>query len=270
MRTPPPESNWWQVSLDYPDPASAEHAAAHHLAPALDGRDWFFIRKGAWRCRIRIPHDATERTETQAQLTAHLDRLVTAGHLNGWVRGVYEPETRAFGGPAAMDAAHRLWCADTRHFMLFLGTDSEEADGRRELAVLLSRTLMRAAGLDQYEQGDVWNRMAAIRPLPAGTPTPTVFYRQVHRLLRVDPGPEAAHFTTGAFAQHVAWARAFQTCGRTLASLAADGRLERGLRGVVAHHVLFTWNRLGIPAPVQAGLAHTAATVTFDPETVGL
>lgn len=262
---------WWQVTVDFPDPATAEHTAAHHLAPALDGWDWFFVRKSAWRCRISLPHGATERVTAQDQLTTHLEGLVASGHLNGWVRGVYEPETRAFGGTEAIDAAHVLWCADTHHLMSFLTSIPDGADGRRELAVLLGRTLLRAAGLDWYEQGDVWDQVAATRPLPPDlSAPPESLHHQMHCLLSVDPGPEAAHFTTGAFASHAAWARAFHTCGHALAEIATRGRLERGLRAVLAHHLRFAWNRIGLSAPEQAALSHTATTVIFDPETVNL
>ena len=269
MRTP--HSEWWQATVAFPDPDTAEHTAAQHLAPALAGRDWFFVRKSAWRCRIRLPPDAAERAIARDQLTAHLDGLVAVGHLNGWVRGVYEPELRAFGGWEAMDVAHTLWCADTHHLMDFLSTASDGLDGRRELGILLCRVLLRAAGLDRYEQGDVWDKVAATRPLPTDRPAlAEVFHHQMHRLLNVDPGPEAAHFTTGAFAGHATWACAFHTCGHTLAELATRGRLERGLRAVLAHHLLFSWNRIGLSAMEQAALSHAAATVIFDPETVNL
>lgn len=42
---------------------------------------------------------------------------------------------------------------------------------------------------------------------------------------------------------------AFDIAGRTLATAATDGTLERGVRNILAHHVIFHWNRLGLPAP---------------------
>ncbi|MCY9785201.1 thiopeptide-type bacteriocin biosynthesis protein [Nocardiopsis sp. EMB25] len=262
---------WLQATVSFPDPATAEHVSIRHLAAALDGLTWFFVRKGAWRCRIRLPEDAEKQETTQERVAGQLDELATTGTIRSWTQAVYEPETRTFGGETAIDTAHTLFCADTHHTMRFLATTRSGRDRRREVSLLLCRALMRAAGLDHYEQGDVWHRVAATRPLPSDGPHPTEeFHHQVHRLLSVDPGPGAVHFTTGAFAGFAPWARGFQACGQELAALHAQGRLKRGLRAILAHHILFHWNRLGIPGPQQAVLSHTAARVIFDPETVGI
>lgn len=54
-------------------------------------------------------------------------------------------------------------------------------------------------------------------------------------------------------------------------ALAHQGELTRGLRAVLAQHILFAWNRAGIPAEHQALLATTAARVAFhtDPTHLG-
>jgi thiopeptide-type bacteriocin biosynthesis protein len=68
----------------------------------------------------------------------------------------------------------------------------------------------------------------------------------------------------GALLGHCAqWAAAYTETGQELASLAAAGRLRRGLRDVLAHHVIFAWNRLGLPYATQSILAGTAKTVVF-------
>ena len=265
---------WWQVNVEFPDPVTAEQVGVHHLAPALhqSSREWFLIRKkGAWRCRTHLPHAPAGQAAVRERVCGLLDELTHAGHISGWTPVVYEPEIRAFGGDEAMTAAHTLFCADTRHLMAFLAATEQGPDQRKEISLLLCHTLMRAAGLDHYEQGDVWDRVASTRPLPTAGPPPEKVHHQVHRLLSVDPGPRAAHFApSGAFAGFAPWARAFQDCGRELADLHTRGRLERGLRAVLAHHVIFCWNRLSIPAPAQAVLSHTAARTIFDPETVNL
>ena len=269
---PDSHHTWIQTTVNFTDPSAAEYAGVHHLAPELDGLAWFLIRKGAWRCRIHLPQDVEERAATEASVTQRLDDLATTGTITSWTRAVYEPETRAFGGTPAMATAHALFCADTHHSLRFLAQTGSERDRRREISFLLCRTLMRAAGLDRYEQGDVWDRVATTRPLPATGPRlPEGIHRQIHSLLSVAPGPEAAHFATGgAFDGHAPWARTFQGCGRDLAELHTQGRLKRGLRAILAHHILFHWNRLGVPGPAQAVLAHTAAQLVFDPETVPL
>lgn len=62
------------------------------------------------------------------------------------------------------------------------------------------------------------------------------------------------------------WADVYAAAGREVADLAAAGALHRGLRDVLAHHVIFAWNRLGLPYITQAVLAATAKTVVFGPD----
>ncbi|WP_415840757.1 thiopeptide-type bacteriocin biosynthesis protein, partial [Nocardiopsis rhodophaea] len=152
---------WFQATVDFTDPTAAEHAGVHHLAPALNGLTWFLTRKSAWRCRIHLPPHAEEHPAAQARVAKRLDELAATGTINGWKQSVYEPETRAFGGEEAMDSAHTLFCADTHHTLAFLAATETGRDRRREMSLLLCRTLMRAASLDHYEQGDVWDRVAA-------------------------------------------------------------------------------------------------------------
>ncbi len=66
---------------------------------------------------------------------------------------------------------------------------------------------------------------------------------------------------------HVAdWADAYLVLGRELTRLNTEGRLHRGLRDILAHHVIFAWNRLGLSYAAQAALATAAKTVVFGPD----
>ncbi|WP_324614080.1 thiopeptide-type bacteriocin biosynthesis protein [Streptomyces sp. NRRL F-5122] len=85
-------------------------------------------------------------------------RLVADGHLQRWRPGIYEPETAAFGGAASMTAAHALFIADSREAQR-LRQRTDLPVGPRELSVLLCTSMMCAAALEWYEQGDVWHRV---------------------------------------------------------------------------------------------------------------
>lgn len=260
-------SEWQQRTLVFADPRAAEQVAADHLAPLLADLEsqqlidaWFYVRKGPWRLRLR-PTSPGANAPLTAQLTQHLTRLRRAGHLTGVTPGIYEPETHAFGGPAAMAAAHQLWHHDSRHL---LNPTAQERTHRRELSTILCAAMMRAAELDLYEQADVWARVADHRdpPPPAHV---DALRAAARRLITVDPtGLVRAGAALAPARQHI---DAHTTAGATLGQLNHTGRLRRGLRAVLAHHVIFAWNRRGIPGPHQAALATAAASSILGPAT---
>jgi thiopeptide-type bacteriocin biosynthesis protein len=263
---------WHQAHLRFNDPDQAETTAATHLGPALaDAEDsgllsaWFFTRKTPiWRIRYRTADDTAATAIRQ-----RLDAMAEHGHISAWTAPIYEPESHAFGGTGAMDTAHRLFHADSRNILTYLARSTEDPHTppgkQRELSILLGAILLRAAGQDWYEQGDVWARVAEHRKPDTDTPAGAMAAMEpaMRQLLTVDATPLLA---AGTLAFAAAWAQAFATAGTELAHLAAQGHLSRGLRDVLAHHLLFAWNRLGLPHTTQVVQANTARTVVFGPD----
>lgn len=247
---------WQQANVTFTEPRYAERLAITRIAPTLcdaerDGLidSWWFVRKQQWRIR----YQATSGTAADTVLHA----LTVPGPWS-WTASVYEPETHTFGGPAAMDAAHALFHADSRHIL-----DGTHSSGkRRELTLLLFTAMMRAAGLDWFEQGDVWARVVELRP-PADLPGPAPwasFTTATRRLLTVDTHPLRAG---GSLEFATDWFTAFEQAGATLGELNRDGLLTRGLRAVIAHHTIFAWNRLGLPTRAQAAIAQASKDVVL-------
>ncbi|GAA1018955.1 hypothetical protein Aple_025170 [Acrocarpospora pleiomorpha] len=263
---------WWQVNVAFPDWATAEHTAVTHLAPLLIKAEdeqlisaWFFMRKTpCWRVRY-VPTSG----RTQDYLRHHLNDLIGQCHIDAATEVIYEPETHAFGGGQAMTCAHDLFHIDSRHLLTYLAS-SPCVEQRRELSILLCTALLRSAGLDWYEQGDVWARVADHRDLPEPIPIDRrrTLEAGLRRLMSVDADPLMRDSEHLAFACE--WAAAFAATGHELAALAARGLLYRGLRAVLAHHIIFAWNRFGLSHAAQAVLAHTAKQVVFgcDPSTI--
>lgn len=257
---------WPQRLIQFTDWNQAEHTAAEHLLPALTAHaseltQWSFLRKfPSWRFRYR-PADP----DAAKALDAALDELVDAGVLVSWTPGIYEPEETAFGGPAAMELAHSLFHHDSRHLLdqvIREQTSSGPGLGRRELGALLLSVAMRAAGLDWYEQGDVWAKIAAERPGEQAQ-HPQRHKVAVHRLMTIDVSTASASVTEGRLAPLAEWIATFEWFGQQLADLNRQGRLERGLRAVIAHHGIFHWNRLGLPAQDQHTLSTLAKEVVM-------
>ncbi|WBC05316.1 methyltransferase, FxLD system [Micromonospora sp. WMMA1976] len=260
-----PTPAWQQYTVEFPNRAAAEDIAASVLAPALAAAQdagvlhgWWYVRKyPTWRWRY-LANDPTSHC-----IEDLLETLAVQHRITNWTRGVYEPETLAFGGSAGMRVAHELFHQDSRH--LLLRPPPTTTLGRRELAVLLCSVLMRSAGLDWYEQGDTWAKVADLRPSP-GMATPeraAELTRAINRLMTVDPcsltHPEAG----GPLVGDGPWLDAFETAGQALADLARHGRLRRGLRAVLAHHVIFHANRLGLSVHDQSTLAALAVRNVF-------
>ncbi|AXI79784.1 thiopeptide-type bacteriocin biosynthesis protein [Peterkaempfera bronchialis] len=259
-------STWRQVNVAFRDWERAEITALARLAPLLRAAEdegaltaWFIVRKHpCWRVRYQPASDG------QDHIAQDLDMLAAEGCIGGWTETIYEPEIHAFGGAEAMASAHRLFHRDSRSIIDILG--SEAGKHRRETSLMLCSLMMRSAGLDWYEQGDVWARVAAHRALPPGAERDShdQLHTAVRRLLSVDL--QYAVQPDGPLAHVAGWACAYTDAGRELADLTASGQLHRGLRDVMAHHVIFAWNRIGLPYPMQATLTAAAKTVVFGPD----
>ncbi|MGM9469429.1 hypothetical protein [Streptomyces murinus] len=83
--------------------------------------------------------------------------------------------------------------------------------GRREIAVLTISAALRAAGLDWYEQGDVWSRVAAQRH--GGRAPSDRLKAAAHRLLTLDTGPTSRPVRDGRLAVLADWFTAFTELG---------------------------------------------------------
>jgi thiopeptide-type bacteriocin biosynthesis protein len=153
-----------------------------------------------------------------------------------------------------MTTAHTLFHHDSRHLLGYL---QQHPTDRRERSLILCTALMRAAALDLNEQGDVWAKV--------------VHHRAEH--LNQPPAPDAhtweaftddiRHLLVGTAHTTGDWHTAFATAGTNLRTLRETGHLTRGLREVTALHVIFHWNRIGLPATTQATLAHAAKEAIF-------
>jgi thiopeptide-type bacteriocin biosynthesis protein len=272
VATRPTSQEWWQAYIEFPDVVPNEQAAVRHLAPLLDqAREngwitgWWFIRKHpCWRVRLRL---GPAGRGLHAAMGTALDELTNGGVILRWWPGIYEAEEAAFGGPAGMMIAHDLFTADSQAIMgLVEGT--RISLGRRELSIVMCTALLRGAGLEWYEQGDAWHRVARERPLPADAPAAkiTEMAATIRTLLVSDTSADSELFQPGGpMATNTNWAAAFRQAGQQLGAQARCGGLQRGLREVLSYHVIFHWNRLGLPARQQAILAWSAREAILGP-----
>ncbi|MEU1321751.1 methyltransferase, FxLD system [Streptomyces microflavus] len=251
-----PPDRWHQHNITFIDRDSARHAIDERVGPTLITAEtagqltnWWFMNKQPWPLRYLAD-------EPSPIIESLLSDLVGEGAVVSWLPCVYEPECAAFGGPDAMKAAHGLFHSDSRHLLTY--QPGPEHLGRKETAVLLASVMMRGAGLDWFEQADVWAKVAALRPVtsalsPARVAELTPFVR---KLMSADA--HALSLRDGPLHGHGAWVTAFERTGATLARLAQRGALTRGLRAVIAHHIIFHANRAGLLRDDQSALSNIA------------
>ncbi|MFF3030907.1 methyltransferase, FxLD system [Streptomyces rubiginosohelvolus] len=245
--------HWQQHNITFPDRDTGRRAVTERLAPVLlvaeaDGQlgGWWFMNKQPWRLRYVAD-------QPSPNVLTLLDKWVTDGTAQSCAMEIYEPETEAFGGADAMTAAHDLFHEDSRHILAY--PRQAEHIGRRETAVLLMTSMMRAANLDWFEQGDVWAKVSALRP-GTGTPASTRLISAIRTLMTTEARSLCREH--GPLNGHADWIAAFERAGTTLAYLRAQGDLTRGLRAVIAHHAIFHANRAGLPSADQHTLFHIA------------
>ncbi len=248
---------WYQVSVEFADYPTAERAVRVHLLPALHRESvgsWWFVRKHpCWRLRVHAAPGA-DIDDAVGHISHALDNAASLGAIKRWWTSLYEPETVAFGGPAGMAISHALFHTDSLR-----GTQAPPTGRKgRETSPRLQgdlpprhhSLLLRAAGLEWGEQGDVWGRVEAARPLPDDVKPRKVsgMVNALRRLLLVDAGPclptadLAAHLGDGDGTRRP----------RPRGHAAHEGRLRLGLRGILARHILFHWNRMEFTTRQQA------------------
>ncbi|MFF6786858.1 thiopeptide-type bacteriocin biosynthesis protein [Streptomyces sp. NPDC012510] len=254
---------WQQVNIQFTDYLTAERVFRAYLLPSLSTEPvgkWWFVRKyPCWRLRVRPAAGAT-LDETIAHITEAIDNAVSWGVAKDWRTIPYAPETIAFGGPAGMSIAHDLFHADSVGVLNYLhlaADDCEEMLDSKATSFLVTALMLRAAGLEWGEQGDVWGQIEARRPLPDDVDPEQVrgMVQALRRLLMTDAGPA---LTDGPLAPLREWVTEVKTSGQALADAALDGQLQLGLRGILARHVVFHWNRMGFSTRQQAIWARAA------------
>ncbi|UED85833.1 methyltransferase, FxLD system [Streptomyces profundus] len=256
-----PPDRWQQHNITFRDRETARRAVVGRIGPSLIDAEaegqltgWWFMNKQPWPLRYRAG-------KPSPMIEVLLGDLVRDGSAVSCRPQVYEPEVAAFGGPDGMDVAHALFHHDSRHLLTY--QPGPERLGRRETVVLLASAMMRGAGLDWFEQGDVWAKAAALRP--ATHPLPPERRAELVPAVRKLMSADACSLCRpdGPLHGHAEWVTAFESTGATLADLASGGVLTRGLRAVLAHHLIFHANRAGLLRDDQSTLFNTAREVVM-------
>jgi thiopeptide-type bacteriocin biosynthesis protein len=233
---------------------------------------WWFMRKTDQGPHIRLrifgqePHLSKEGIPRVEEMLAELEEHKRIQH---WTALTYEPETMLFGGPAAMELAHDLFYKDSNALYQWLAAERQgntEADMafrqhiRSEASLLLIQRFLRGTALDPFEQWDTWVKVTQLRPGSTNV-SPTQRARNVTALTSLLTSSETQRqelFGDSLYSILSHWSEHFERAGATLTQLYRDGALQRGLRQVLATHIIFHWNRFNFGAARQVELARMA------------
>ncbi|MFF3015887.1 thiopeptide-type bacteriocin biosynthesis protein [Streptomyces sp. NPDC057939] len=249
-------SGWQQANIRFTDYPAGHQIFRAYLLPALGTGpvgSWWFVRKHPhWRLRY-LPALGTTAEDAVRHVAEALDSSVSWNVTAEWSPAPYEPEVTAFGGPEGMVLAHELFRVDSIGVINYQAAAGDQQAGLDAKAVsLLAMTMMmRAAGLEFGEQGDVWGLVEARRPLADDIASEQVsgMVEPMSRLLLADAQPLLA---SEALARVQPWISGLEANGRALEQAAAAGQLHLGMRGILARHVLFHWNRMGFTLRQQS------------------
>ncbi|CAL9554821.1 hypothetical protein SUDANB13_04514 [Streptomyces sp. enrichment culture] len=256
-------AGWYQVYVMFADYPTAARAFRAYLLPALQEETvgpWWFLRKHPyWRLRVH-PVPAAPAEPVISHVTQALDSAVSWGVVKEWQSSLYESEVIAFGGLQGLEIAHRLFHADSLGVLAYDQLAEKGVDhlpDAKVVSLLLLASLLRSAGLEWGEQGDVWGQVEAKRALPADVPPAKVsaMVDAMRSLLTVDAG---AAFAESTLASLRTWLTGMKREGQALQQAAHANRLGLGLRGILAKHVIFHWNRMGFSVRQQAIWARAA------------
>ncbi|WP_369165031.1 thiopeptide-type bacteriocin biosynthesis protein [Streptomyces sp. AFD10] len=248
---------WHQVNIRFADYPSADRTFRAYLMPALREGPvgiWWFVRKHPhWRLRFHPAQNASPE-DALRHVTEALDSSVSWSVTTKWTSTPYEPEAIAFGGPAGVPLAHELFHADSVGVLDYLAV---AADGRtrtldvKAMSLVAMTWMMRAAGLEFGEQGDVWGRVEERRPLAEDVSPEQVssMVAPMRRLLLTDARPL---LDAGDLARVRPWIEALEQGGKALTDATDSGSIGLGKRGILARHVLFHWNRMGFTLRQQS------------------
>ncbi|MFD5829425.1 thiopeptide-type bacteriocin biosynthesis protein [Lentzea sp. NPDC060358] len=244
--------------------ADVDTFVADSLAPALAGREWFFLRywESGPHLRVRFRGDPGDLRAELAALVAAQDFATTDDEPGWWPHGdvrvvEYVPETARYGGREALPVAEDLFCRSTEVAVAVLR--AARTDSAR-LSAAIGLVMATAAALDlDLPRAASWLRTLGTgwRTVSEWAPAPTIgSHIAAHQLLsqRGQDLAERWHREpTGAVAYWVDKIRA------------ARPKLGAWLPHVWASQLHMLLNRLGISPNEERMICWTAAAAALSP-----
>lgn len=259
------ETGWLQVGVSVPDSAAVPadlYARVASLARGLLGSaaiDGFFFMHKPPGLRLRFEL----AVQNGALVAGRLDDEIRAWQAEGLVErvvpGVYEPESRLFGGPMSMHYVHRLFTADSLAWLDYHASPrhgENERGARWQLSLAMLHALFAGLDITGWEDLDVWDRVRGTAGRRLTAVTTLAGFAQVAAQIRacwLQSDQNSAYL--GPDEEKIV--DAFRRAVLPVASDWRDGYFSTrsayvGPRQAAAFATVFHWNRAGLSLTRQA------------------
>ena len=259
---------WVQIGLETaagpgPELYRALAAAARELSagPAVSG--FFFMHKPPG-LRIRFAVAAEAAADFASGIRQAAGEWQAAGLITGVVPGVYEPETRLFGGPAAMACVHDLFERDSIAWLRYHSTVEPDPGPAWALSLVMLRHLFTGIGIVDWEDVDVWDRVTRRtgRSMPGEALATDDFRETASGIVSLwnDADALVAELSEPARAIVAAYAAsAAPVIERWRRDYFQGGDALLGPRQAAALYTIFHWNRSGMSIARQSVISESLA-----------
>jgi thiopeptide-type bacteriocin biosynthesis protein len=210
---------------------------------------FFFVRKPPdARLRFLCPEGGAP---VACELEHSLKQLQRQGFVQDFFRSCYEPEQARFGGAEAMRLVHDYFDADTSEWLLLqqIGAAKRRSFSAATLVTSVFNHLFALVVADPAEVWDIWCQCwesTRGESVQADKGCLDLNFASIEAL-RPLASPEEIGILGAYEAANLALAAG-------LTQLWHDGKLQRGVRGVLASVAMFGFNRHGLDESVQSNL----------------
>lgn len=207
--------------------------------------------------RLRILAPAEESSEVEQTMIDHFKRYGREVRILQ-----YEPELRLFGGSHGMEAAHDLFCEDSKFLAAWARSENrlQRPVIPEGLSVSFLFHLLSAAGLDLFERWDVFERVSDKRKLDRANDEKYLRFQMLVKRALTAGSDRVFRLYDGEKARLIlGYKNSLEALGSKLSRLYFDGALGCGLREFLVPIILFHWNRVGLTAFRQSSISRALA-----------
>lgn len=259
----------FRIELDDPDKYQSTLRQIYYILQEITNEEiingfWYVRKKDvSYHIRLRIMTNIIYKTKLSSKIKREISKL----DIEGITQSVYEPEVCLFGGEAGMKLAHEFFSIDSEFILKFLShIDIDKLISLDSVSLWLWQSLIKEMNFDLYERWDIWNKVWQLRRFEETESSSTQHYQEkLSKLFLLN-----LETISDPVGQHIAlYNSMYIKWGKKLVQSDRNGLLNRGIRQLIAIHIIFSWNRMGFGNEKQRILASIMKSY-YNPEKINI